>query len=150
MSKLKLRKVTKHDAHLLFKWANDKSVRENSFFKEQIKWDTHIKWFNAKIKSDETRIFILYFKNINAGQIRFDLIEDNYWLINYSIDIEQRGNGYGLKIVDMGIKSFPIPAKFMAKVKSLNLNSIKVFQRLEFDQEIDVKGNYLFRLEKKN
>lgn len=149
MSKLILREATEHDSHLLFKWANDKTVRENSFSQEQIKWSSHLKWFNSRIKSEKTRIFILGFNKINAGQIRFDLKEDNYWHIDYSIDIDQRGRGYGLKIVEMGIKSFPIPVKLMAKVKHLNLPSIKVFQRLKFDKEIDNEGNYVFRLEDK-
>ena len=149
MSKLILREATEHDAHLLFKWANDKAVRENSFSKEQIKWSSHLNWFNSKIISEKTRIFILSFHTINAGQIRFDLKEDNYWLIDYSIDIDQRGKGYGVKMIQMGIKSFKFPTKFMAKVKRLNLPSIKVFQRLEFDEEIDNEGNYVFRLEDK-
>lgn len=149
MSKLILRDATDHDAHFLFKWANDKAVRENSFSQEQIKWSSHLKWFNSRIKSDKTRIFILVCNNMNAGQIRFDLKEDNYWLIDYSIDIDQRGKGYGLKIIEMGIKSFSISAKFMAKVKRMNLPSIKVFQRLKFDEEIDREGNYVFRLDYK-
>lgn len=149
MSKLILREASDHDAHLLFKWANDKVVRENSFSQEQIEWSNHLKWFNSRIKSEKTKIFILGFNNINAGQIRFDLKEDNYWLIDYSIDINLRGKGYGLKIIEMGMKSFPIPAKFMANVKRLNLPSIKVFQRLKFDEDIDNEGNYVFRIEYK-
>lgn len=149
MSKLKLREATEHDSHLLFRWANDKAVRENSFSQEQIKWSNHLKWFNSRIKSEKTRILILELNKINAGQIRFDLKEDNYWHIDYSIDINQRGRGYGLKIIEMGIKSFPFPVKLMAEVKHGNLPSIKVFQRLKFDEEIDDKGNYIFRLEDK-
>lgn len=149
MPKLILREASDHDAYLLFKWANDKAVRKNSFSQEEITWSSHLKWFNSRIKSEKTRIFILTFNNINAGQIRFDLKEDNYWLIDYSIDIDQRGKGYGLQIIEMGIKSFPIPAKFMAKVKLLNLPSIKIFQRLKFDEEIDNEGNYVFRLDDK-
>ena len=44
---LSLRKVNLNDVELIFKWANDPDVRNNSFNTNQIVWDEHVKWFRG-------------------------------------------------------------------------------------------------------
>jgi len=146
MTKLILREVTAEDVYQLFNWTNDKTVRENSFSVESIKWQDHLDWFNNKLNSDRSKIFILTQENDSIGQIRFDLIEDESWLINYSIDKNFRGSGYGSKIVEMAIKSFSNSTKLTAKVKKSNLASARVFQKLGFNQIVTINGDYVFQL----
>ena len=127
-----IRKVAYGDEKLLFNWANDKSVRKNAISANEILWEDHIKWFNAKLISSDNEMYILEKVGKPVGQIRYDR-KDDYFLIDYSIDQEYRGMGYGKKILK---KTLPFITEFKMKiraiVKSDNLGSIKVFNALNF------------------
>ena len=137
MSSLNLKRAKKKDAELIYKWANDPEVRINAVNKEAIIFENHLGWFNKKVISDETFIFIGYLDEIPVGQIRFDKnITD--WQIDYSIDNNHRGKGLGKEIVLEGMKKmkelFKINLKFTAFVKVNNIASIKVFRNLNYVQ----------------
>ena len=72
---LTLRKAKEDDCDLLYRWANDPKVRKNSFNKEKIDYEEHKKWFENKLNSDKSYMFILK-DEVPLGQIRID-IEDN-------------------------------------------------------------------------
>jgi UDP-2,4-diacetamido-2,4,6-trideoxy-beta-L-altropyranose hydrolase len=137
MSSLNLKRAKKKDAELIYKWANDPEVRINAVNKEAIIFENHLGWFNKKVISDETFIFIGYLDEIPVGQIRFDKnITD--WQIDYSIDNNHRGKGLGKEIVLEGMKKmkelFKMNLKFTAFVKVNNFASIKVFRNLNYVQ----------------
>lgn len=127
-----LREATIDDASLLFSWVNDKYVRLNSINQETIKWENHLKWLSNKLKSKETHIYILADVSTNYGQIRIDRVDD-CWVIDYSIDVNNRGRGLGSLIVKLLIEKF-IKYKFKAIVKKSNLSSIRVFNKLGFNE----------------
>jgi RimJ/RimL family protein N-acetyltransferase len=128
-----LREATLLDSELLFEWTNDIAVRQSSFNSNSINLNDHLSWFDKKLKSAETKIYIATIKqNEPIGQIRIDAFED-YWLINYSIDKSFRGLGFGKHIVKLMIKLNP-KKKFLAKVKSVNIASQKVFENLHFNK----------------
>jgi RimJ/RimL family protein N-acetyltransferase len=130
-----LREATIDDALLLFNWVNDKDVRLNSINQETIIWENHLKWLESRLYSKETFIYILSEGEINYGQIRIDNHND-CWTIDYSIDVNNRGKGFGSLIVNLLIekcKNF----NFKAFVKKSNLSSIHVFAKLGFNE---VKG----------
>lgn len=127
-----LREATQLDSELLFEWTNDISVRQSSFNSNSINLNDHLSWFDKKLKSAETKIYIATIKqNEPIGQIRIDAFED-CWLIGYSIDKSFRGMGFGKHIVKLMIKLNP-KKKFLAKVKSVNIASQKVFENLDFN-----------------
>ena len=130
MDKLKLRKARISDAKLLFRWFNDVDVRNNSFIQESTTFENHFKWFSKKINNSDTSIFILSNEFNNIGQIRIDY-EKSYWLIDYSIDREYRGMGYGKIIIELLLKKCN-NFKFRAVVKKNNLPSISVFLKTGF------------------
>ena len=99
------------------------------------------------MKEDKSKIFILSLSNREIGQIRFDRLEDSNWLINYSIDKNFRGQGYGSKIVELAINSFKKASKFTAKVKKSNPASTKVFRKLGFNEQITKEGDYVYEIE---
>ena len=132
---ISLRDASILDSRLLFEWANDKAVRESSFNTSTIKWKDHSSWFEKKLKSKETKIYIAVNKqNLPIGQIRIESYED-YWLIDYSIDKSFRGNGYGKKLVQLLIRLNPLK-RFLAKVRLSNIASQKVFESLNFEKNI--------------
>jgi RimJ/RimL family protein N-acetyltransferase len=130
-----LRDATKDDALLLFDWVNDKDVRLNSIDQDDVIWENHLKWFEKKINSKDTFIYILTDGKINYGQIRIDN-DNNWWTIDYSIDVNYRGKGFGSLIVNLLIEKYKI-FSFKAFVKKSNLSSIHVFVKLNFNE---VKG----------
>lgn len=130
-----LRDATKDDALLLFDWVNDKDVRLNSIDQDNVIWENHLIWFEKKINSKDTFIYILTDGKINYGQIRIDNHND-WWTIDYSIDVNNRGKGFGSLIVNLLIEKCK-NYNFKAFVKKSNLSSIHVFVKLGFNE---VKG----------
>jgi len=132
VNELSLRSVKKEDALLLFDWVNDSEVRTNAFNNEEIVWEDHNRWFQSKLNTENTKIFLLLNESIPVGQIRFDLESDN-WLIDYSISNKNRGKGFGKKIVQMALSQFDKNSRFIAKVKLENIPSQQVFKATGFE-----------------
>ncbi|MGG7035232.1 MAG: GNAT family N-acetyltransferase [Flavobacterium sp.] len=129
-AKLFLREALEADAKLLFDWANEFNVRNNSISQEHIVWENHLKWFKNKLNHLDSEIFILTDGSELLGQIRIDK-NDSYWEIDYSIDYKHRGKGFGKQIVKLLLEKF-VTYKFKAIVRRENLASIKVFNSLGF------------------
>ena len=143
-----LNEAKSENSQLLFKWANDPERIKNSFNENPIDWNTHIKWFSKKSSSIRTKIFILFKEEIPIGQIRFDF-DGWYWEIDYSIDNNYRGKGYGKAIVQLGIKKMHNANIFKARVKDFNLASKKIFMDLKFKFKVN-KENSITTFYKKN
>lgn len=143
---LSLRKVNLNDARLIFNWANDPDVRNNSFNTNEIVWDEHVKWFHKKIQTDSIWL-ILEKENKPVGVIRFDKGENSF-LLNYSIAKEFRGFGYGKKIVELGIENLVNQKNEIttieAHVKVNNKASQKIFNSLGFDN-VFLEDEYIFK-----
>ncbi len=142
----RLRVVTAKDRDLIFLWANDAMVRKNSFNIAPIAYDSHCAWFEKRLNSANTAFYILEDNNIPVGQIRYD-IEDTIATVNYSIAQEYRGNGYGIKIIELGEvlvrEALPSVKKIVARVKKENQVSRMIFKRLQYIEKVE-EGEYLF------
>ena len=64
------------------------------------------------------------------GQIRIDLKENNFWVIDYSIEKNFRGFGIGNKMIENLIKNTKF--NYEANVKISNAKSIKIFEKNNF------------------
>ena len=145
--KITLRPVKESDSKLLFNWVNEKGVRNNSLNNEVINWQNHDDWFNKKFRSNKCKIFILENNNVPLGQVRIEEEANGLWLIDYSIDLEFRGKGFGFKILDLLIKKIP-NSKFKAEVKIKNIASQRVFEKLNFKfKKIEEVIEYTFNCE---
>jgi len=143
-----LRKAVENDARLIFEWANDDEVRNNAINTNKIKWQDHVNWFNKKLQSADTYMFIGFLKNKPVGQIRFDK-EKGAYIIDYSIAKEYRGKGLGLFLIKNGIEilgnSINKPFTIIALVKQSNIASAKIFEKLHFARLEDItSGNVTF------
>ena len=146
--KLYLREAGNEDIMLLYQWANDEEVRKNAFLSAPIPFETHQDWFSRAIENKNEVLYILMEEDLPIGQIRFS-IHKNEAEIDYSIRKEYRGQGYGKKMIELGIVRFsrehPDVGVFIAKVKTYNEPSIRCFQNNGFKEE------YIqFRMEAKN
>jgi len=132
-------KAGEDDIDIYFKWANDREVRNNSINSNLIEYNQHINWFSKKIYEKNSFLYIFKKNGIPLGQVRFEKdINDNFFIINYSIDTNYRGRGLGKIIVRLGIekllKDYDLSGelKLRAVVKEKNIASVKVFKALDF------------------
>lgn len=142
--KLVFSRATKSHCDLLYKWANDDEVRKNSFNSDQISYDTHVKWFEGKLRSSSSYIFIGFIDSTPVGQVRME-IDGLSGVISYSIDKEWRGNGLGnvfLQELPFLITTHNVKVtRLIGRVKVGNLQSQKAFERAGFQKH---DGNGFF------
>lgn len=126
--------ATMEDLKTYFIWANDPEVRSQAYNTEFIKFEDHQKWFEQKLLSKNSLMFIFKAYDKDIGQVRFDILENNTALIDYSVDKSFRSKGFGRQILQMAIKKFrekySIP--LVAHVKSDNISSKKNFEKMKF------------------
>ena len=133
-------KAEKKDCMLLFEWTNDPMVRSSSFNQAPILLEDHQKWFENKLQSTTSIIYIANFKNNPIGQIRLDIQpEERIAKISYSIDRNQRGKGFGprilSKIIEVAQKIKKID-KIYGEVKKENIASQKSFEKANYKKII--------------
>lgn len=132
-----LKSVQLEDKKLLYKWANDEETRLNSFSTDFIPYETHEKWFNNVIRSEDILQFIYYMDNIPIGQVRLS-INNNIAYVNYSISKDHRGKGHGkniLLLVEKKLRDeYPYITQINAQVKVDNVPSRKIFEGLNYNQ----------------
>jgi RimJ/RimL family protein N-acetyltransferase len=139
---LQLRKAGPDDARLLFDWANDPEVRQNSVNQQKITWEEHVSWLERKFAGGQSRFFMLEYESRPAGQIRLDR-EGDQWVINYTIAAEFRGKGLGKRMVELVLLQFP-DATFRAVVKKDNVPSLRIFEALGFRQTDETNDLFTF------
>ncbi len=138
----KCRKVNKSDLSLLFFWANESAVRNNSFSSEPISFSTHQSWFEKGF-NDPNRLHYLFTDNYNipCGQIRFDrMIDDlNKAILDYSLDKSMRGKGLSKTMLGQAIglakAHWSSLSCIIADVLCTNLASSNCLASLGFLQE---------------
>ena len=141
---LRLRAAQIEDAELFFAWVNDPQVRRQSLKTEAVPWRAHEQWFRSKLDDERSRLFVLEAKSLAVGQIRFD-IEGGEARIDYSLDVQFRGRGWGACLVAMGLEKICERERmvFRAEVKSSNAPSAAVFSRLGFSESGSSDGSGL-------
>jgi UDP-2,4-diacetamido-2,4,6-trideoxy-beta-L-altropyranose hydrolase len=99
---LSFREATMDDARLLWEWANDLSVREQSFNTEPIEWESHIIWLQKRMNSSDTQFYLLLENKEPVGQIRYDREEDGISAeIGFSVAKEHRGKRFGIELLNL-------------------------------------------------
>lgn len=134
---LKFRKATIADTKLYFDWANDLSVRNQSYKSNIIDFENHKKWFESKI-NDSSCLMIVFQdeKQLNVGQVRIQKENKEEALIGISIASDYRGKGYAKGMLEMAsdffLKSNPIFC-INAFIKEANLTSKFAFEKAGFE-----------------
>ena len=127
-----LRKATSEDVMLIFEWANDKEVRQNSFNSSSIPLEEHMGWYEKKMHSETTLFYIMMDKEQPVGQIRLEL-DGDCAQVNYSVAADHRGKGYGKEMLHLAElelqKAYPDILKMVAEVKADNQASQGAFEK---------------------
>ena len=144
--RLSLREVTAKDMELLYKWANDPTVRQNAFHTEPIPYEDHKMWFAKNLADRDVLMYILYQTTAQGreeplGQIRLS-IEEGKAQIDYSVEASRRGQGLGAKMILMAEELLRDSRRdvscCIAQVKYENPASARVFEKCGYDgQELE-------------
>jgi len=140
-----LRRAESNDCLLYWHWVNDVEVRSSAFDSNIIELENHKKWFDKKIKDNESMLFLLDSKIGAIGQIRFEK-KSNYFQVDYSISRQFRGYSLGSIIVKKGIETIKPGATILAEVKETNKRSAAIFSKSGFSKKEQNK-KYIFTKE---
>ncbi|WP_303311172.1 UDP-2,4-diacetamido-2,4,6-trideoxy-beta-L-altropyranose hydrolase [Hymenobacter sp. BT730] len=151
---LTIRHAQSSDAAQYFTWANDPAVRRNAIHTAPIEWDVHVRWFSRRVAATDSFLYIFEQVDQAVGQVRIDF-EESVGTIDYSVAAAYRGQGMGLAILRRALGLLRREKQgawtLLGQVKSDNLASCRVFQRLGFIQQPTIRQhdeNYeVFRLE---
>lgn len=138
---LQCRSAQVSDEGLLLRWANDPTVRAQSFTTAKITADGHRHWFYRRLRQPEVcRIYIVETKEaLPVGQVRFDHTQDG-WEIDFSLDQTARGRGLGSQLLSTALREFArtrdagAHTLVLGRVKLSNAPSQGVFARLGFER----------------
>lgn len=130
---LTLRSSRVEDIFLYFNWVNEAAVRQSSLNSKPITWFEHEAWFRPRLDNPNCAMFMICVNNLPIGQVRFEKLEDA-WTIDYSLDEFVRGRGLGHAVVELGLAELrkSTTGKVIAKVKSSNTASRRIFEQLGF------------------
>jgi RimJ/RimL family protein N-acetyltransferase len=134
---MQLRKATFNDWKILLDWRNDPTTRKNSFETGEVSEQTHKLWFNDSLLNPNRSIYILEDNSIPVGSIRSDIHWNNQSVLSWSIAPDQRGKGYGTKILEIYLQDKK--GEFIAEIKPENIASIKMVEKNGFTKLTDVK-----------
>jgi UDP-2,4-diacetamido-2,4,6-trideoxy-beta-L-altropyranose hydrolase len=95
----RLRAASQEDMLLLWQWANDPVTRRNSFVRECISWTAHEAWCAERMASPDTSWWILEFRHVPVGQIRYDRSDTDTAQIYFSIAPAYRGRNLSTQIL---------------------------------------------------
>ncbi|MDQ0148245.1 GNAT family N-acetyltransferase [Eubacterium multiforme] len=136
-----IRRGNLEDFDILFKWINDEDVIKFSRYGKEMNLEEFNSYFDDRID----KLFILEEDLFPIGQICYDLI-DNEGIINYCVDKEERGKGYGKELVKYLVafvkENIEEIDKLSAFVHKNNIPSIKIFESLGFIREVE-KDDYI-------
>jgi RimJ/RimL family protein N-acetyltransferase len=149
------RKANESDMKLYFDWANDATVRENSYQSEPITLQNHKDWFLNKI-NDQNCQMLVFQNHLNQaiGQVRIQANADQNAVIGISNDVNHRGKGYAAGMIamatDLFLKEHP-HLVVSAYIKTENVASAKVFEKAGFvlDSTINYQGSPSYHYIKK-
>ncbi len=135
---LSIRRAAEADLRQFLDWRNDPAVVAASFTQEPIEMRDHRPWYLRKLASDDCAMYVVEHDAVPAGQVRFD-IGGTSATINYSLDAAFRGRGLATASVGKAIAAFRSEhhqvTTLVAFVKSDNLASCRVFEKLDFEAD---------------
>jgi UDP-2,4-diacetamido-2,4,6-trideoxy-beta-L-altropyranose hydrolase len=146
-----LRRAGEQDCRQIWEWANESEVRASAFNMAPIPWETHVSWFNGKLRDAASAIFV----GLNAdgrafGQVRFDWDEHGVSEVDVSVDRNQRKAGLGSALICRAVEELFAAAPVgcvKAHIRPGNSASIRAFEKAGFRRDgfVTVHGHQAIR-----
>ncbi|MBI3632774.1 MAG: GNAT family N-acetyltransferase [Candidatus Vogelbacteria bacterium] len=131
-----LRRANIGDLQFLFDLRNEPQVRNVSFFTSSIDLSDHKRWFEKKLSSIYSAIYIATLEDgIPIGQVRYDVDAEDKSVAEVSIALTSNftGRGLGNKILRnsclLFFEDFAGVSSVDALIKKDNIASIKSFEK---------------------
>jgi UDP-2,4-diacetamido-2,4,6-trideoxy-beta-L-altropyranose hydrolase len=96
---LVLRRAVADDCERLWKWKNEPAVRAISFTTDEVPWEAHVKWFEARLVDPGCLFYVA--ENLEGeavGQVRYD-VNGRDATISITVAPTARGMGYGTRLI---------------------------------------------------
>ncbi len=148
---LNLRAAREDDLSMYFEWANNPSVRSQSFNTQALLLVDHEAWFVRKLADPACELLVCERRGEPVGQVRLQLDADTATL-SYSIAAGARGQGLGLAMLHYAgnylRKYRPAIRTLIGYVKVDNVASLLTFRRLGYRElpTLDYPGAVKFVL----
>lgn len=130
MINIKIKKTSKKDSQLFFKLRNSVLGRKFSFNSKVISLNEHKKWFNKNFKNKYYYTLLNNKKKI--GYIRGDDVNDVIY-ISIALDSKFRKKNLASRSFKLFEKKIEDNSILFAKIKKQNINSIKFFEKNNFN-----------------
>lgn len=134
---LDVREARMADAELLWRWANDRATRRNSFSKAAIPYADHVAWLERRLASDATRTWIFSDAEVPIGQVRFD-VSGEIAEVGITVAPEQRGRGYARAMLRQAVRRLREErgdrVRPRASVLARNAASLRLFKACGFEE----------------
>jgi len=135
---LETRLANAEDSKEIYEWRNDERTRLMSHTSKLVKWDGHVKWFDAALNNPNRCLLICFLKqeNIKVAIVRFD-VEREKALVSINTSPSMRGKGMSKICLNKSIIYFASLFKDVrqinAEIKTNNVASRKAFEGVGFD-----------------
>jgi RimJ/RimL family protein N-acetyltransferase len=127
---LNIREITKDDINLIYNWSNDLVVRSQSFNSDPINFDNHVKWFEQKLTSAKSLLFVNEYKGTPVGLVRFEK-KENHTVLGILLGKDYRGKGLSSIMLIKSSKHYFLnnELSILAYIKESNIASVKAFEK---------------------
>lgn len=123
MNNIVVREANMEDAELLLSWRNDPLSLSASGEANQQNINSHIEWLKKALKNRDFSILIAELNGNPIGVVRLEL-EHGCNVLSWTIAPDERGRGFGKKIVKNVVKELSGPT--CALIRKNNAASIKI------------------------
>ncbi len=143
---LRLRDVRAEDVRFVFDLSNDPSVRANSRCGDQIAWDDHVRWFNAKQEALNCIFYIVETDDgVPAGQIRFEN-RHGEWVASMSLAAPFRGRGNASGLCRAAMRRSGL-REVVAWTRETNVSALAVLRANGFrDERTETVDGFIYRV----
>jgi ribosomal protein S18 acetylase RimI-like enzyme len=128
-----IRPARRDDSSAVWKIRNHPANRCWFNTTEAIGFDSHDGWFENKyFKNNENKCFVLAQSGAVAGYCRFDLNENDEYIISIALDPDYQGRGLGGEFLSGALRLLGPSKGILAEVKKKNLASLSLFKKNNF------------------
>lgn len=122
-----LRRATNEDCRSVWEWQQAPGIREYSGTKEPPAWESHQKWWSAKMQDQDSWFYIIEADGQSCGYLRFDK-RDGVWYVSILVKKDMQRKGIGTKALKLA-HGIARGCEYMAEINPLNFASIRIFEK---------------------
>ncbi|WP_425928519.1 UDP-2,4-diacetamido-2,4,6-trideoxy-beta-L-altropyranose hydrolase [Pseudomonas sp. NyZ201] len=135
---VQVRPATSGDARLLFDGRNAEAVRQNSLDSAPLDWDSHCRWLDATLASQQRLLLVGETTDGPLGMLRYDLLEASRARVSLYLFDGRYGVGWGRALLAAGERAllgrWPALEAIEAQVLAHNAPSLALFRGAGYTQ----------------